>query len=129
MANTQLLKSAEVKLFHELLNIDSLSQYRFVAMVDAVNFDKFLIQLRCPGCHHCDTCGKVSCSIRFAAIHGFVQQGDFVEIVGSLDELPGEQSLKSLSFECWILRNINGLNFKNYVDSVHLLRKMTATAA
>ena len=130
MTNFQPLGSAKVILYHELLGIDNLSQYRLIAVVNAVDFDKSFIELSCPESHQCDIGCRLLCSIRFATIHGFIQRGDFVEIVGTVNELPGdgEEFPKTLSVECWIMRNQNGLDFKKYKSSVYLLRQMMSTA-
>lgn len=128
MSKIQTLEHATILLYHELVSCPVTSQQiRFIARAGRVDDTTHTLQARCPENHSCDLELGLTCSYQLAERHGYVQSGDLVEIVGFVDKLHtcsnNEPTGTRFNCECWILRNMNGLDYENYKKSHALLWK------
>lgn len=81
------------------------------------------LQPRCSKTPHTATSIGLEALISHAAVNGTLCAGDMVEIIGTVDKHEHEkgEGHERLVCEVHIIRNVNGLDYSAYVESISVL--------
>lgn len=118
----QEVEPARIDLYHDQKLGTSPGCVRFIARVVKGLIDGACI-LCCPEDEACKQCRQIKCHAHMVEVHGILQHGDLVEVVGVVDDCRDE-----LTCEALIVKSMVGMDFKKYRRSVQMLKTFQSSS-